>query len=785
MERIAVSGADDTKLLRSRRRLRVRGVVQGVGFRPFVFRTATQLALAGSVANDGDGVTIDVEGEVHAIDELTRRLRRQAPEMAMVESVESEELELRGASGFEIAHSRSSSSVRTLVSPDIATCADCLRELADPADRRYRHPFITCTNCGPRFTIITGLPYDRSATTMARFAMCPACRTEYEDPADRRFHAQPIACPDCGPTLEFIAPDAVATSGEEALRQARGYLSRGAILAIKGLGGYHLACDASNESAVARLRARKQRGGKPFALMAADMVTARHIAVVDDDERALLTGSSSPIVLLARSAVADALVARSVAPGCDELGVMLPNTPLHHLLFGLDRDAAGPQALVMTSGNVGGEPIVIDDTDALSRLSGLADGWLRHDRPIHVPCDDSVTRMLDGRMRPLRRSRGYAPLPIALPFDVAPALAAGADLKNTCAVARGRYAWLSQHIGDLDDLATLEAYDATQLHLQALTGVQPEQFVVDAHPGYRSSRWARAHAGGRTVTAVQHHHAHIASVMAEHGLDADTPVIGLAFDGTGYGDDRAIWGGELLIADYRSYRRATHLAYVPLAGGDTAVRRPYRMALAHLKAAGVEWTETIPSVAACPPIERRLLQHQFETGFGCVPTSSMGRLFDAVASLTGLCQVIDFEAQAAIALETLARTASTDNDAGTAYAFSHDGEGRFDAAPIIRKIVADLHAGLAPAVIAGRFHQAVANLIRDLAISARDDTGLNTVVLGGGVFQNALLLQSASRLLTEAGFTVLLPTQLPANDGGLALGQLMIAASRRAEDPCA
>ena len=777
----AVSGTDDMRLLRSRRRLRVRGVVQGVGFRPFVFRIATQLALAGSVANDGDGLTIDVEGEAHAIDELARRLREQAPETAMVESVESEELELRGVSGFEITHSRSSSPVRTLVPPDIATCADCLRELADPADRRYRHPFITCTNCGPRFTIITGLPYDRSATTMARFAMCPACRTEYEDPADRRFHAQSITCPDCGPTLEFTAPDAATTSGEQALRQARGHLSRGAILAVKGLGGYHLACDASNESAVAGLRARKQRGDKPFALMAADMATVQRITAVNDAERALLTGSSSPIVLLARSTDADALVAPSVAPDCNALGVMLPNTPLHHLLFGLDRDAAGPQALVMTSGNVGGEPIVTDDTDALSRLSELADGWLRHDRPIHVPCDDSVTRILDGHIRPLRRSRGYAPLPIALPFEVAPTFAAGADLKNTCALAQGRHAWLSQHIGDLDDLATLGAYDAAQLHLQALTGVQPEQFVVDAHPGYRSSRWARAHADGRPVIAVQHHHAHIASVMAEHGLDADTPVIGLAFDGTGYGDDRAIWGGELLIADYRTYRRPAHLAYVPLAGGDTAVRCPYRMALAHLNAAGLDWAETIPSVAACPPIERRLLRHQFDTGFGCVPTSSMGRLFDAVASLTGLCHVNDFEAQAAIALETQAHSASTD----TTYAFGHNGEGRFDAAPIIRKIVADLHAGIAAAEIAGRFHQAVARLVRDLAAGARDDTGLNTVVLGGGVFQNALLIRSAGKLLTDAGFTVLLPTRFPANDGGLALGQLMIAASRRAQDPCA
>jgi hydrogenase maturation protein HypF len=766
--------------VRSRRRVRVRGVVQGVGFRPFIYVTATRLGLTGSVGNDGDGVMIDIEGDADALDELVRSVLEHPPELAVVVSVESEDLDIQGGSDFTIEVAQPAAQARTLVSPDIATCLDCLRELADPGDRRYRHPFINCTNCGPRFTVITGLHYDRSATTMARFALCSACRAEYEDPNDRRFHAQPIGCPDCGPTLELVAPDSAAITGAVALQRAREWLSRGSILAIKGVGGYHLACDAANETAVARLRQFKRRGAKPFALMVADVATATTIAELDDHEAALLSGRRRPIVLLRRKAGANARVAPSVAPGNAELGLMLPNAAVHSLLFGLDGDPPGPQVLVMTSGNLGGEPIAIDDVDALRRLSAVVDGWLRHDRPIHVPCDDSVMRVVDGRQMFIRRSRGYAPLPIELPFEVGPALAVGADLKSTCAVSRGRYAWLSQHIGDLDDLATLDAFETTQGHLQSLSGVTPTLLAVDAHPGYRSSRWARANAAGRDVVPVQHHHAHIASVMAEHGVDGREPVIGIAFDGTGFGDDGAIWGGELLMADYRSYRRSTHLSYVPLAGGDVSVRRPYRMALAHLDAAGIGWDESIPSVAACPPVERALLRRQFQTGFGCVPTSSMGRLFDAVASLIGVCHVIDFEAQAAITLESTARETEA-----AGYSFGHDVEGLFDAAPLIRRIVADLADDVSPTEIAGRFHHAVAELVSNLATTVRADTGLNVVVLSGGVFQNVRLLVTAGRLLEQAGFVVLRPSLLPPNDGGIALGQIMVAASRRRDTPCA
>ncbi|MCW2524326.1 MAG: carbamoyltransferase HypF, partial [Frankiales bacterium] len=599
------------------------------------------------------------------------------------------------------------------------------------------------------------------------------------------FHAQPIACHDCGPVLEFVRPGAAshgARTGEAGLREARTALRDGEILAIKGLGGYHLACDATSEAAVAELRRRKHRGAKPFALMAADLSAASELVRIDDDERALLTGRRRPIVLLARRPDAAGRVAASVAPGNPDLGLMLPHTPLHILLFGLDGDAPGPRVLVMTSGNLGGEPIVTDDDDALSRLAPLADGWLRHDRPIEAPCDDSVVRIVDGAELAIRRSRGYAPLPIALPFDVAPTLAVGADLKSTCCLAEGRYAWLSQHIGDMDDLATLEAFGAAEQHLELLTGVRPERLVADRHPGYRSSRWAggyAAHAGQPPVVTVQHHHAHIASVMAEHGLDGSEQVIGIAFDGTGYGDDSAVWGGEVLIADYKHYRRAAHLAYVPLAGGDASVQRPYRMALAHLRAAGVEWDERLPCVAACSKAERAVLSHQLDTGFECAPTSSMGRLFDAVAALIGVRQIIDFEAQAAIELEGLARAAGgREADPGAdGYSFGGADDSRFDAAPVIRAIVADLRAGQDLSAIAARFHQAVAQLVLAVSRRQRASVGLNTVVLGGGVFQNVVLLRSVRRLLDTAGFTVLTPSALPPNDGGLALGQLMIAAS--------
>ncbi|MFQ6398759.1 carbamoyltransferase HypF [Nocardia sp. KC 131] len=768
---------------RARRRLIVRGVVQGVGFRPFVYTTAAELALSGSVSNGSAGVIVEVEGAQADLDEFARRVRQRPPPLAVVESVQEVAIAVQGGTGFHIADTTRDGGGRTLASPDVAMCVDCADELCDPHNRRYRHPFINCTNCGPRFTIIAGLPYDRERTSMADFAMCECCAREYADPADRRFHAQPIACPDCGPTLAFRGrgSDGTLPQGktDEASRgidvddpvaAARQLLRDGGILAVKGVGGYHLACDAADEAAVAELRTRKRRGDKPFAVMVANLTVARSVVRVDETGAVLLTGPQRPIVLLARG---DRALAESVAPRNPDLGVMIAYTPLHVLLFGLPGDRSGPEALVMTSGNLGGEPICYDDVDARERLADLADGWLSHDRRILVPCDDSVVRIVDGIEMPVRRSRGYAPLPLTLPVPVPPTLAVGGDLKNTCAVADGRYAWLSQHIGDMDDLATLRAFDDAEQHLEELTGVRPTQLAVDAHPLYRSTAWARQHAGDRPVRTVQHHHAHIAAVMGEHGLGESATVVGLAFDGTGFGPDGAVWGGEVLLAGYKGFRRLAHLKYVPLAGGDASVRRPYRMALAHLWAAGLEWSPSIASVAACPADEKRVLAHQFDTGLGCVPTSSMGRLFDAVSSLAGVRHIADYEAQAAIELEGVSR----DIDAsGACYRFVLDRQVdpvSIDPAPVVAAVVADAAAGVAPAVIGARFHRAVAHLALELALACASES--TTVALSGGVFQNALLLSQSRMLLRENGFHVLCHRRLPPNDGGLAFGQLLAA----------
>jgi hydrogenase maturation protein HypF len=755
----------------NRRRMRacVRGVVQGVGFRPFVYTTASALGLSGCVRNDSSGAIIEVEGEPADIDDFLRRLRDDPPPLAIIESIGTEAIPVVGGTGFVIADTSRSAGGRTLASPDVAMCAECAAELRDPANRRYRHPFVNCTNCGPRFTIIGSLPYDRASTTMAAFPMCAECAREYGDPADRRFHAQPVCCPACGPQIRYLTTGGDVVHREDGLLAARKLLSDGRVLAVKGIGGYHLACDARNNAAVAQLRQRKRRGDKPFAVMVPDLPTARGIAVVDENSERILLGPQRPIVLLARRA--DSGVAESVAPRNPDLGIMVAYTPLHALLFGLPGDEPGPDVLVMTSGNLGGEPICYDDNDAVTRLAGLADGWLTHDRAILVPCDDSVIRVVDGAELPIRRSRGYAPLPVALPVRLPPTLAVGADLKNTMAVADGHYAWLSQHIGDMDDLATLSAFGSAQAHLRALTGVDPEVLVADAHPLYRSAGWAHRNADGRPVHTVQHHHAHIAAVMAEHGYDGSEQVLGFAFDGTGYGSDAAVWGGEVLLANYKGYQRLAQLKYVPLAGGDVSVLRPYRMALAHLWAAGIAWDPDLAPVAACPPDEQKVLGHQLETGLGCAPTSSMGRLFDAVSSLAGVRHVVDYEAQAAIELEGLSR----DADCGAmAYRFDID-DGVIDPGPVLRAVVADLRAGAPAGVIGARFHQAAADLIVELA--ERERGASRTVALSGGVFQNALLLRLALKGLQDKGFEVITHRRVPPNDGGIALGQLLVGNS--------
>jgi hydrogenase maturation protein HypF len=759
-----------------RNRIVVRGVVQGVGFRPFVYALARRLGLSGMVSNTAEGVCIEVEGPTAALDAFAARLDSDAPALARVDEVEIETIPARGGAGFVIAASQGGAG-RTLVSPDVATCAACLTEMSDPTDRRYRHPFISCTNCGPRFTVIVDVPYDRPATTMAGLPLCAECSAEYADPGSRRFHAQTVACRRCGPTLVLSSPAEPDLPGLAAITEARRLLASGAIVAVKGLGGYHLACDATDETAVSTLRKRKDRGDKPFAVMVSDVKVAELVAKMSPVERALLEGARRPVVLL-RKRPGSALAA-SVAPGHPDLGVLLAYTPVHHLLFGLPGDLPGPRALVMTSGNLSGEPIVTDDVDARVRLGSLADAWLWHDRPIQVPCDDSVVRVAAGAELPVRRSRGYAPMPVTLPVHVRPTLAVGGDLKNTFCVGEGRYAWLSAHVGDMDDVRTLQAFEAATEHVQALTRVSPEVVVADRHPAYRSTAWAQRQSHRLDVRRVQHHHAHIASAMAENGHDGSEPVLGFAFDGTGYGDDGAVWGGEVLLADYDGYERVGHLRYVSLPGGDAGVRNPCRMALSHLRAAGVPWDERLPCVSACSVTERSVLARQLETGLLCTPTSSMGRLFDAAASLSGVCHRVAYEAEAAMRFEELARDG--DVTCGQAYRFAVRGPELLPA-PVFAAMTADVIAGVPVEIVAARFHHAVAEVVATVADSLRSRTGVSTVALSGGVFLNVLLTTLCLERLERLGFRVLRHRLVPPSDAGLALGQLVIAGRMPAFD---
>lgn len=751
-------------------RIEVTGVVQGVGFRPFVHRLATRAGLRGEARNTGSGVAITVAGPVAVIDEFVRRLGEEAPPLAAIDRLHRTPVVGGGvpADGFVIADSDASSgdgATRTLIPPDTAVCDDCVRELREPTDRRHGHPFITCTNCGPRFTIITGLPYDRPNTTMAGFAMCRACAAEYHDPTSRRHHAQPVACHDCGPSLTHVGADG-ERRGDDAIARARADLVAGRIVAIKGLGGFHLACDAADPAAVDRLRERKHRPDRPFAVMVPDLGAARRLAVIDPAEATELGSPARPIVLL--RAGGDGPVAPGVAPGNPLLGVMLAYTPVHHLLFdGLDT------ALVMTSANLAGEPIVFRDDDLERLLGSLADTALTHDRPIVVPCDDSVVRVMGDTLLPIRRARGFAPIPIPMPGAPRPVLATGGELKNTFCLASSEHAWVSQHIGDMGTLATLEAFESGVDRFVTMCAVTPERVVADDHPGYLVSRWARRHHPERVET-VQHHHAHVAAVMAEHELPPSDPVLGFAFDGTGYGTDGAIWGGEVLVADASGFDRVAHLAPVPHAGGDAAVADPCRMALAHLHAAGIPWGDDLPCVAAVEPLERERLARQLTAGVGCVATTSMGRLFDAVASLLGLRHHITYEAQAAIELEHLA---AGNAGPGRSYELVVEGD-RIDPAPMMRAIVADLRLGVRAGAIADGFHDAVVDAIHALAVRHRQRTTAGVVALSGGVFQNALLTVRVIDALSTSGFDVRTHRVVPPNDGGLALGQAYIAAHR-------
>ena len=744
-----------------RTEVRVEGVVQGVGFRPFVYALANRLGLAGLVGNDVHGVFVEVEGSAARVEDFLTALRVDAPPLARVERVATRDIPPTGAPGFSIVASPAGGERAALVSPDSSTCADCLAELADPADRRSGYPFINCTNCGPRFTIVRDVPYDRPFTTMAEFAMCADCAAEYHDPADRRFHAQPTCCPACGPHLTLPGTALLGHEANDPIRTTADLLLDGAIVAVKGLGGYHLATDATNQTATATLRARKHREDKPFAVMVPTVEQARALCEVDDLAESLLTSRRRPIVLLPR--IPSASIADAVAPGNRQLGVMLPYTPLHHLLL-----AAVGKPIVLTSGNVSDEPIAYRDADALDRLCGIADAFLLHDRAIHIRTDDSIVRPFDGRESVLRRSRGYVPEPVTLTRGFPrPVLACGAELKNTFCLAKGNHAFLSHHIGDLENFETLRSYAEGIAHFRRLFGIDPVVVAHDLHPEYLSTKYA-LELDGVELVGVQHHHAHIASCLADNGESG--PVIGVAFDGTGYGTDGTIWGGEFLVADLAGFTRAGHLDPVPMPGGTAAIRAPWRMAAAHLAAA---YPGGIPDLAVrdrnAP--DWAAVLGMAERGVNSPHTSSAGRLFDAVAALLGIRDTINYEGQAAIELEQHADPSVC----GTYPMSAHD---TLPCAELIRAIVDDLLRGEPTPVIAARFHNAVADAVTNTCALIRDETGIGVVALSGGVWQNLLLATRTMNSLRARGFRVLTHARVPCNDGGISLGQAAVAAAR-------
>jgi len=763
-----------------RRRIIIQGIVQGVGFRPFVYGQALHRNLVGFVLNDSAGVTIEVEGSPDALDGFQRALREKAPPLARIDSLIIEPVEPCYETAFIIAHSQAGSERHALISPDTATCDDCLRELFDPADRRYHYPFINCTNCGPRFTIVKDVPYDRDKTTMRIFPMCPACQAEYEDPLNRRFHAQPNACPTCGPQTHFIT-----LSDHNPITTAAQHLAAGSILAIKGLGGYHLACDALNTEAVQRLRQRKHREAKPFALMVPDLETARRLCQVSDAEAVLLQSHRRPIVLLSQRP--DCPVAPAVAPAYNTLGIMLPYTPLHHVLLHAFAEQIQPgqlAVLVMTSGNLSDEPIAYQDEDARQRLASIAEGMLAHNRDIHMRCDDTVIRITAGGEQIMRRSRSYVPEPLSLPFDLpAPLLACGGHLKNTFCLGKGQQAFVSHHIGDLENLETLTSFREGIEHFKRLFDIYPKAVAYDLHPEYLATKYALDMDIPRKI-GVQHHHAHIASVLAEHRIQG--PVIGLAADGTGYGTDGAVWGCEIMSAHLLGFERLAHLAYVPLPGGDHAVRQPWRMAAVYLaQAYGDAFLDLdIPFVHQLDRPKWHVLAQMIERGINSLPTSSLGRLFDAVAALIGLRNEVLYEGQAAIELEILAQQQEKGIHEGQSiiYPFTISTRDQMpttlDVAPMLRGIVSDIQQGVPASEIADRFHHSIAELLATVCFGTREQTGLNIIALSGGVFQNRLLLEQLVKRLEGMSFQVYVNRRVPPNDGGISLGQIAVAAAQ-------
>ena len=748
-------------------RIRYQGAVQGVGFRPHIYRLAKAHKLAGWVSNDPAGVTVEVEGKDTELDKFARESVRKAPVLARVKSAKITGVETRGEKEFVIRESGRGEVVSTQVSPDAATCADCLKELFDPQDRRSRYPFINCTNCGPRFTIIERIPYDRPFTTMKKFKMCPRCQAEYDNPMDRRFHAQPNACPVCGPKLSLLARDGKKIKGDPVTRAAK-LLAEGKIIAVKSIGGYQLACDARNEPAVAKLRARKTREDKPFALMALDLAAVKKYAEVSRFEQEILFSPERPIVLLKKKR--GSLLAESVAPRQKNLGFMLPYTPLHHLLL-----AECKMPLVMTSGNLSDEPIAYRDQEAMTRLRRVADYFLTHNRPIFIRCDDSVVRVFERKLYPLRRSRGYAPRPLEILFpEKRPLLAVGAHLKNTFALAKAGQVIVSHHVGDLENLETLVAFEEAVEHFKSIFEIEPEMVVHDLHPDYLST--AYAHKLKIPGLAVQHHYAHAASLMAEHNLNRK--VIGVCFDGTGYGSDGNIWGGEFLVADWAGFERKAHLKYIAMPGGEKAVQENWRMGLAWLERLyGPElWKLKLGFLKTLDRERAELMFSAVRKGINAPLTSSMGRLFDAVSALLNLRTFANYEGQPAIELEMIA-----DEKEPRWYKFNYQREDAkiiIDPGPVLRSVVEDLVRRESPSKISARFHNSAAKMAAEVCLAVRRETKVNDVTLGGGVFQNFRLLTRVKDLLTKNGFRVYVHRLTPPNDGGISLGQAAIGLRR-------
>jgi hydrogenase maturation protein HypF len=752
----------------TRSQILVRGIVQGVGFRPFVYSQANRRALRGRVLNDASGVVIDVEGNAGDIEQFVLELASNPPPLSSIESIEcNNNLGLANYREFRIVESDLTGRRFVPLSPDIATCDDCLKELFDPRDRRYRYPFINCTNCGPRFTIIEDIPYDRSRTTMRDFVMCSDCEAEYTNPLDRRFHAEPTACAACGPRLFLVTADGreIVRGDDDGISRARQLLSEGGILAIKGIGGFHLACDALNREAVERLRRRKYREDKPFALMASSLDLVRNHCYLSEPEMNLLNSEQRPIVLLEKKPYSD--IPRAVAPAVNNLGFMLPYSALHHLLLqDLDRP------LVLTSGNVSDEPISYENEEALRYLRNIADYFLLHDRRIHVRSDDSVTRVSDGHALILRRSRGYAPAPIKTRLNFEQEiLACGAELKNTFCLARGNYAFVSHHIGDLENLETLKSFTEGIEHFKRLFYLQPEVIAYDLHPEYLSTKYALGLDDNLPKIGVQHHHAHVASCLADNGAEGD--VIGVVFDGLGFGTDGRLWGGEFLVVNYEVAERVAHLDYVPLPGGGKAIREPWRMAAVYVhRALGDEFLKlNLPFTRDLDHRAWATLKRMTATGTNSPETSSMGRLFDAVSSLIGVRNKINYEGQAAIELEMIA-----DRQVGEAYQFEIDADGSvIRAEKVIQRAVEDLLSDVPACQVSARFHLGVVHLISEVAKQVRSARRVNRVALSGGVFQNMFLLEQTCRLLRAEGFEVLTHQRVPPNDGGISLGQAVVA----------